>query len=81
VLALLLPLLALDCLLNVLVGESWRHTLSSTAWRKREHKWWGWTHKAINALFFWQANHCRGAWRQETIHGSVWAAFVWMWRQ
>jgi hypothetical protein len=75
-LILLLPLIAITALGSLLVGESPRSTLSATAWRKRDHKYWGWTHRAINALFFWQANHCRGAHAAEGEHGSVWAAWL-----
>lgn len=78
-LILLLPLLALDCLANMIVGGSWRNTLSGEAWHAREHKWWGWTHKAINALFFWQANHCQDQAIAEAMHGSAWRVWRHLW--
>lgn len=80
-LLILLPLLALDCLGNLLIGGSIRNTLSAEAWHAREHKWWGWTHKAIDALFFWQTAHCQSQAIRETEHGSVWAAWAQSWRR
>lgn len=60
-------LVALDQQANTLLGGWADETLSSRAYRMAEKKQpvWGWTAKAINALFFWQGNHCRGAHRDE----------------
>lgn len=69
------PALALDCAGNVLVGGSFDHTLSAEAWLHADHDWWGWTHKAIDALFFWQDGHCKAQAGREYQHGSVWAAW------
>ena len=79
-LILVLPVLALDCAANVLVGGSFQNTLSGEAWSHRFHPVWGWTHRAINSLFFWQANHCRGAWAREAKHGTAWASWRAKWR-
>lgn len=74
---LMLPLIFIDCVGNVvLAGGSFRNTLSGEAWHQRDHKYWGWCHRFIDKLFFWQQDHCRiNAWR-EAAHGSVWAAWV-----
>ncbi|MEJ7932590.1 hypothetical protein WG922_21650 [Ramlibacter sp. AN1015] len=76
----LLVLLALDCLLNMLLGGSIRNTLSGEAWHAREHRWWGWTHRFIDALFFWQQKHCQTQALRELAFGSVWAAWLHAWR-
>lgn len=68
-----LPLIALDCVGNLLVGGSWRNTLSSEAWKHREHSRWGWTHQAIDAFF--GKNHCQEQAADEDRYGSVWAAW------
>lgn len=57
--------IAFDQLLNALLGGMADETLSSRAWRARRHKYWWWTHRVINGLFFWQANHCRAAFEAE----------------
>lgn len=47
-------LLALDQIFNVLIGSGWAdETLSAYAHRKR-----GWRRRVINAIFFWQDDHC-----------------------
>ena len=69
------PLLLLDCAGNLLIGGSFRNTLSSEAWHHREHKHWGWCHRFIDALFWFQPNHCRIQALREATHGSVWRAW------
>lgn len=70
--------LVVDCFFNFLHGGSFRHTLSGEAWRNRDHKWWGWTHEAIDSLFsiFGQKNHCEKAAWTEAQWGSIWAAWA-----
>jgi len=59
-------LIALDQLGTTLVGGWPDETLSSYAWRLHlQGKPMGWTHRVINAIFWWQSNHCRGAYRDE----------------
>lgn len=58
-------LIAFDQQLNALTGGSADETLSSRAWRNRDHKYWGWVHKAIDKLFFWQELHCWQAYMYE----------------
>jgi hypothetical protein len=72
---LLFPLLLVDCFLNWVIGGSFRNTLSGEAWNQREHKHWGWTHRLIDALFFWQASHCQTQAVREARYGSVWKAW------
>lgn len=73
---LMLPLLALDCLGNLLLCQSWRNTMSSEAWHHRAHEYWWWCHLAIDTLFFWQPEHCRNQAEREERFGSVWAAWL-----
>jgi len=40
--------------LNVMIGGSEYESLSARAYRAGNEKW-------INWIFFWQKNHCRGA--------------------
>lgn len=60
-------LIAIDQVGNALLGGMADETLSARAWRMhiKGHRWWGWTARAINVLFFWQSNHCRGAYDAE----------------
>ena len=63
-------LLWLDRAVNVLIGGSFRETLSARAHRMdvKDHPYWGWTASFINALFFWQEDHCRKQWEYEQAH-------------
>lgn len=54
-------LIWLDRCVNVLLGGLYEETLSGRAYRmklKRQPYWW-WTADLIDALFFWQTDHCR----------------------
>lgn len=77
---LMLPLLVLDCIGSVLVGESFGNTLSAKAWDCRTQKWWGWTHRFIDAMPWFGAGHCSVQWIRERRYGSVWAAWLADWR-
>jgi len=68
--ALLDSLLWLDRAVNVLLGGTFRETLSARAHRSdvKDHPYWGWTAAAINMLFFWQPDHCRKQWEHEQVH-------------
>lgn len=65
--------IALDQVLNTLLGGLADETLSARAHRMRvkRHKYWGWTANAIDALFFWQKdelgqrNHCERSYESE----------------
>jgi hypothetical protein len=54
-------LLTLDRVLNVLLGGSFSETLSARAHRMRvkPQPYWYWLADAIDAVFFWQPDHCR----------------------
>ena len=80
---LLLPLLFLDCLLNLLVGgHQINGTLSATAARMRAKKqpYSSWTADFIDALalkLFGQADHCnKQQWGEAKLGGAwqVWRA-------
>lgn len=81
-LVLMLPLLLLDCLASVLVGETFHSTLSAKAHdaARRQQRWWAWTEVAIDLLFFLQPNHCRAQYERERAAGGVWRAWLADWR-
>jgi len=62
-------LIAFDQMLNAFVyikGDGFGYadeTLSARAWRLREQS--PFPYKFINALFFWQENHCKEAYESE----------------
>ena len=53
-------LVALDQLINALIGGWPDETLSANAHRMRAKKqpYWGWLAGFIDTLFFWQKDHC-----------------------
>lgn len=60
-------LIALDQLLNALIGGWADETLSSAAYRS-EQKGYFWgkiTRPSIDTIFFWQTNHCYQAYLSE----------------
>lgn len=66
-------LIAIDQVLNVLLGGLADETLSARAHRMRmkRQKYWGWTADFIDLLFFWQKdeqgkrNHCERSYESE----------------
>ena len=66
-------LLGLDRAVNVLLGGDAWETLSGRAYRmklKRQPYWW-WLADAIDALFFWQVDHCRVQYEREQAAALV----------
>ncbi len=72
----LLPL-ALDCLLNMLLGGSIRETLSSRAHRMRvkPQPYWWWLAGVIDGILFFDPDHCAQQFIRERRHGSAWRAW------
>lgn len=60
-------LIAVDQLLNTLIGGWADETLSSAAYRsERQGYFWGkLTRPSIDTIFFWQDNHCYNAYLSE----------------
>ena len=58
-------LIALDQLANTLAGGYADETLSARAHRVAEEGGPAWPQRAINALFFWERQHCLKAYRSE----------------
>lgn len=58
--------IAIDQLINAMLGGDPDETLSS-----RAAKWHPAAAKAINALFFWQPNHCQESLEIEEGHDAV----------
>lgn len=54
--------IAVDQLINTLLGGMADETLSARAWRNRHRHG---ASKIIDALFFWQGNHCEQAYFSE----------------
>lgn len=59
--------IALDQLANAVLAGDPDETLSSRAWRAEQsgQRYWGWTRRAIDMLFFWQDGHCQAAYLEE----------------
>lgn len=58
-------LIAIDQLFNALGGGWPDETLSSRAYRWDKDGKRSWPHTFINALFFWQKDHCLSAYTNE----------------
>jgi hypothetical protein len=63
-------LIAIDQLINAILGGSPDETLSAYAWRNQD-----WRYKFINALFFWQENHCKNAYDAEVTRKQLPSAY------
>ena len=57
--------IAFDQLANALLGGWPDETLSSRAWRRDLEDDVSWPRKLIDALFFWEKDHCRDAYYSE----------------
>lgn len=57
-------LIALDQLFNTMLGGYADETLSARAWRNRDKNNWS---KVIDAVFFWDENHCEQSYNSELI--------------
>lgn len=60
-------LIAIDQLFNTLASGYADETLSSRAHRMREkgHKYWKWTARFIDLVFFFDPDHCRTSYESE----------------
>ncbi len=54
-------LIAFDQLVNALAGGWPDETLSSRAWRWQKNGVRTWPRRLIDAIFFWEKNHCRNS--------------------
>jgi hypothetical protein len=73
----ILVALFFDCLGNFLLRQSFHKTMSGEAWHQRNHKWFGWCHRFIDALpIIGYPGHCQHAAEREERFGSVWAAWM-----
>ncbi len=59
--------IGLDQLANAVLAGHPDETLSSRAYRAEQsgQRYWGWTRRAIDLLFFWQPGHCKAAYESE----------------
>lgn len=60
-------LIALDQLINVICNGWPDETLSSRAWRWEENGKRSWPRKIIDAVFFWETDHCRESYQNEKL--------------
>ena len=65
--------IAIDQLVNAALAAGWAdETLSARAWRldgtKRR---WTVARRVIDAIFFWQPDHCRQAWESEVARRQL----------
>lgn len=51
-------LIAVDQLINALLGGWPDETLSSRAWRWEQYDVRNWPRRVIDSLFFWEKQHC-----------------------
>lgn len=58
-------MVAVDQLVNTLLGGWADETLSSRAWRHKLDGSRAWPAWIIDHLFFWQNDHCKTAWESE----------------
>lgn len=58
-------LIAIDQLLNALIGGWPDETLSSQAYRWEKDGKRSWTRKLIDAIFFWEEKHCYASYMSE----------------
>lgn len=58
-------LIAIDQLINTLLFGMADESLSARAFRNGHKKHWGIAMKVINALFFWQDDHCYESYLRE----------------
>lgn len=56
-------LISIDQLVNTLLAGHPDETLSSRAYRAEQsgQRYWGWTRRFIDLLFFWEQEHCKNA--------------------
>ena len=57
--------IAFDQLANALLGGWPDETLSSRAWRRDLEDDVSWPRKLIDAIFFWESDHCRDSYYSE----------------
>ena len=63
--------IAFDQLCNALTGGWADETLSSRAWRLRAHPGWNAFRLVVEALFFWQENHCKASYESEIMRNHL----------
>lgn len=64
--------IAADQFINTLLGGWADETLSARVYRNRGRSWWWqWWYCFINAVFFWQGNHCRNSYTSEQLRRQL----------
>lgn len=57
--------IAFDQLVGTIFGGYPDCTISAQCWLWHIHGKHEWAYRLVNAMFFWQSNHCRGAYNDE----------------
>ena len=60
----------------ILFGGHHDVTVSARAYLSRERRGWKIAYRTLNAVFFWQEDHCRDSWRADV----AWAEEVLMFK-
>ena len=63
--------IAVDQLVNAILGGWSDETLSSSAFRMDRDGVRSWPRKLIDALFFWQDEHCRNSYESERLRRQL----------
>lgn len=58
-------LVAVDQLANAILGGYADETISARSWRLRDERPYSWLRPLIDRIFFWQPDHCQGAYESE----------------
>lgn len=63
--------IAVDQLLNAVLGGYADETMSARCWRLRSARPYSLLRPVIDCLFFWQPNHCEGAYLSERLRSQL----------
>lgn len=63
--------IALDQLVNAVLGGYADETMSARSWRLRSVRPYSWLRPVIDRLFFWQPNHCQTAYESERTRSQL----------
>jgi hypothetical protein len=75
-----LILAAVSQVLNALLGGSPDQTLSARALMNQRRRRWQVTYRALNALFFWQDDHCLRSFLADERNAHEYLEQIALWR-
>jgi hypothetical protein len=62
---------ALDQLVNAVLGGYADETMSARCWRLRSARPYSWLRRAVDLLFWFQKNHCQTAYESERLRSQL----------